>query len=98
MKHVEIYQLQNDGSQTVLATCKLIDGTVIIKGDRKFGEYVTNEGIRDYSGEGKLFPKDGLSFLEQLKYNFKSGYTNASDIQESEKERRVDELENKPIV
>ena len=82
MKYVEIYKLQNDGSQTVLATCKLADDVVVFEGDTKFAEYVVKEGIRNYNGSGKLFPKDGLAFLEQLKYNFKSGYLNASDVVE----------------
>ncbi len=84
MKYVEIYKLQNNGSQTVLVNCKLVDNTVVIEGDQKFADFVTNEGIQNYSSEGekKLFPKDGILFLEQLQYNFKSGYLNASEIKE----------------
>jgi len=84
MKYVEIYKLQNDGSQTVFATCKLADDAVVIEGDQKFADFATNEGIRNYAGEGAkmLFPKDGILFLEQLRYNFKSGYLNASEVKE----------------
>jgi hypothetical protein len=84
MKYVEMYKLQNDGSQTILATCRLVDDAVVIEGDQKFADFVTKEGIRNYAdiGEKKLFPKDGLSFLEQLSYNFKSGYLNASAVLE----------------
>jgi len=84
MKYVEIYKLQNDGSQTVLATCRLVDGVVVIEGDEKFASFVANEGIRNYSdiGEKRFFPKDGILFLEQLQYNFKSGYLNAGTIKE----------------
>ncbi|MFA5830971.1 MAG: hypothetical protein WC878_04035 [Candidatus Paceibacterota bacterium] len=84
MKYVEIYKLQNDGSQTVFATCKFVDGTIVIEGDQKFADFATNEGIRNYTsdGEKKLFPKDGILFLEQLRYNFKSGYLNASEVLE----------------
>ena len=84
MKYVEIYKLHNDGSQTVLAICKLIDGAVVIEGDQKFADFAANEGIGNYTGGGekKLFPKDGILFLEQLRYNFKSGYLNASDVLE----------------
>lgn len=82
MKIVEIYKLQNDGSQKVLATCKLINNVVVCEGDMVFINNLEKEGIKNYSQNGpdKLFLKDGLSFLEQLKYNFKSGYLNASDI------------------
>lgn len=83
MEYVEIYKLQNDGSQKILAVCKLIGDQIICEGDEVFIKNLTEEGIFDYmSGEAriKLFPKDGRKFLEQLKFNFKSGYLNASDI------------------
>lgn len=82
MNYVEIYKLENDGSQKILAVCKLSDNQVICEGDETFIQNLAEEGIRDYSSENKpkLFPKDGIKFLEQLKFNFKSGYLNASDI------------------
>ena len=84
MKYVEIYKLQNDGSQTILATCRLAGDVVEIEGDQKFANFVARDGIRNYAdtGEKKLFPKDGVLFLEQLQYNFKSGYLNASEVLE----------------
>lgn len=84
MPFVEILKLQNDGSQTVLATCKLTGGGVICEGDENFVANLNSGGIRDYSSDSgqNLFPKDGLKFLEQLRYNFKSGYLNATDIKE----------------
>jgi hypothetical protein len=85
MKFVEIYKLQNDGSQQIIARCDLVDGVVILSGeDAKLKSYLEEEGINYYSSgdRKKLFPKDGQAFLEQLKYNFKSGYLNASDILE----------------
>ena len=48
-------------------------------------ENLKAEGIKNYadeSGDSRLFFKDGLKFLEQLKFNFKSGYLNASDVLE----------------
>ena len=85
MKYVEIKKLQNDGTQLLLATCTLFDDELKIEGDQKFAQFVTEEGINNYSEDGskKLFPKDGLLFLEQLQYNFKSGYLSAGPVQES---------------
>lgn len=82
MPKVEIYKLNNDGSQSVLATCRLIGNEVVCDGDEVFVDNLKNEGIIDYSSEKKekIYLKDGRKFLEQLKYNFKSGYLNASDV------------------
>jgi len=84
MKFVEIYTLQNDGSQTIIAICKLIDGVVVCDGDDNFVRNLNTEGIFNYSAPHKqiLFPKDGIHFLEQLQFNFKNGYLNASAIKE----------------
>jgi len=86
MSFIEIYKLQNDASQKVIATCKLADdGSVVCEGDQQFVESLAREGVRDYSSpnnSAKFFPKDGIRFLEQLKYHFKSGYLMASDIKE----------------
>ena len=86
MSFVEIYKLKNDASQEIIVTCKLTtDGMVICEGDKEFAENLMREGILDYSSSPskKLFPKDGIKFLEQLKYNFKSAYLMASDIKKS---------------
>lgn len=82
MEFVEIYKLNNDGSQKIIAVCKLTGGEVICEGDKEFVEHLSKEGIIDYSSESreKIFPQAGRLFLEQLKFNFKSGYLNASDI------------------
>ena len=82
VEYVEIYKLENDGGQKVLAVCKMTDSGVACEGDRVFIDNLTDRGILDYGSEDKtkLFPKDGRKFLEQLKFNFKSGYLNASDI------------------
>ncbi|OGN08399.1 MAG: hypothetical protein A3J46_06745 [Candidatus Yanofskybacteria bacterium RIFCSPHIGHO2_02_FULL_41_11] len=88
MKFVEIYKLQNSGDQKVIVTCKLRDPVVICDGDPIFIKNLEKDGIRDYSnkdlGASKLFPKDGVKFLENLKFAFKSGYLVATDIQESD--------------
>jgi len=84
MSYVEIYKLQNDGSQKVIATCRLVAGVVECEGDDVFLENLTKEGIHDYfsSEVNAIFPKDGIKFLEQLKFNFKSGYLNASEVKD----------------
>lgn len=84
MKFVEIYKIENDGSQRVIAVCKLVGEIAICKGDDVFVENLKNEGVWDYSKKlsSKIFPKDGLSFLEALRFNFKSGYLNASEVKE----------------
>ncbi|MDO8496794.1 MAG: hypothetical protein Q7S43_05085 [bacterium] len=88
MKFVQIYKLQNDGDQKVIVTCKLIDSGVVCDGDSIFIKNLEEDGIRDYSNKelvaDKLFPKDGIKFLENLKFAFKSGYLVATDIQESD--------------
>ena len=86
MKYVELYKLQNDGSQKTIATCSLDEkGEVQCSGDDILVENIKKRGIKDYSSQYKkvqLFFKDGLKFLEQLKFNFTSGYLNASEIKE----------------
>ena len=85
MKYVEFYKLQNDGSQKIIATCRLNeDGQVECEGDSVFTGNLMKDGIKDYSTSEKstLFFKDGLKFLEQLKFNFTSGYLNASEVME----------------
>ncbi len=87
MKSVKIYKLQNNGDQTVIATCSLAtDGLIICEGEGAFVENLQREGIKDYvdvSGGKILFPRDGIGFLENLKYAFRSGYLSASDIEEA---------------
>jgi len=70
--------------QNVIAMCRLQhNGTVLCEGDTTLVENLQS-GIKDYENpEGeKLYPKDGKRFLEQLKFNFTSGYLNTSDILE----------------
>ena len=84
MKFVEIYRLEKADSPKILVVCKLIDGNVICEGNEAFIKNLEKEGIFNYSEESqkKLFFKDGLRFLDQLKHNFKSGYLLASKIKE----------------
>lgn len=86
MASVEIYKLQDNGEEKVIAVCKLTpEGGVVCEGEEIFVKNLTGEGIRDYSDmekPQKLFPKDGRKFLENLKYAFRSPYLSATDIQE----------------
>lgn len=84
MQFVEFYKLKNDGSQEIIATCTMAEDIVVCEGDEALIKNLEKDGILDYSQTPpqKIFPKDGLRFLEQLKYNFKSGYLNASEIKE----------------
>jgi len=83
MKYVEIYRLEKDGQKKV-AECQLEGTEVKIVGDPGMALMLSKEGIINYSdaGEQRFFPKDGEKFLEQLKFYFRSGYLNASEIKE----------------
>lgn len=82
MMKVKIYKLNNQAKQELIVECALVDNIVECSGDEQLVHSLNTEGIKDYTQTpgAKLFPKDGLKFLEQLKYNFKSGYLNATNI------------------
>jgi len=85
MTFVEIYKTKNDGSQEIIATCRLKDDVVACEGNEVLINNLKEDGISDYSSADpgkKLFFKDGPKFLEQLMFNFKSGYLNASAVKE----------------
>lgn len=83
-KGVRIYQLDEEGSQTAIATCVLHEtGDVVCSGDENIAAYL-NDGIRDFGTGKALYPKDGLRFLQNLKNNFTNGYLNASDVSDFE--------------
>jgi hypothetical protein len=81
MKYVEILKLNNDGTQRVIATCKLDNKMkCICEGDKiVVGNFLKN-GITVNSRT--LFPANGLLFLDGLKDFFSSGYISASDVKE----------------
>lgn len=85
MQYVEFYKLQNDGTQKIIATCRLADdGVIACEGDEIFLGNLHDQGIKDYDNPSgsPLFFTDGLKFLEQLKFNFTSGYLNASEVKQ----------------
>jgi hypothetical protein len=76
---VEIYKLQNDGTQTVIVTAQLSGSEVTFEGDPELIKSLAS-GIIDYETRGSLLPTAGLRYLQQLQYNFRSGYLNASAV------------------
>ena len=84
MKYVEIYKIQNDGSQRTIVSCELVDERIVCQGDKVLIENLERDGIWDDSQTPpqKLFPKDGIRFLERLRFSFTSGYLNASEVKE----------------
>lgn len=82
MPHVDILKLKNDGSQEKIAVCSLKGEIADCQGNESLVKSLLEEGIRSHSGKERtmLFPKDGIRFLEELKYHFDSGYLNATDI------------------
>lgn len=84
MKFVEIYKLQNDGSHRVVATCTLANRKVVCEGDEAFVKNLESEGIFNYleTMPEKIYPEDGILFLENLRFSFRSGYLNASKVRE----------------
>ena len=82
MAKVEIYKLNDDGSQSVIATCRLVNNKVVCYGYKSLDDYLSNVGIYDYSTTPpqQIFPSHGSKFLQQLKYNFSSGYFNATEV------------------
>jgi len=84
MKFVEIYETKNNGDQSIVLVCKLENGVVVCEGDELMKRNFDAKGIPDYGSEKRemVFPKDGIRFLEQLKFHFKSGYMNASDVKD----------------
>ena len=85
---VELFELDSNANQKKIATFKLSEenGVVEIEGEANHWVIVSiqGEGIFDYkySRPGKLYPHDGISFLENLKYHFRSGYLLATDVKQ----------------
>ena len=85
---VDLFELDHNACQRKIATFKMDEsrpGHIEIEGDEYHPviESLRGEGIFDYKNfrPDKLYPHDGLSFLENLKYNFRSGYLSATDVQ-----------------
>lgn len=87
MYFVDLFELDSQAKQKKIATFKMDEESpnVEIEGDQYHPaiENLKGEGIFDYKNATptKLYPWDGLNFLENLKYNFRSGYLSASEVQ-----------------
>ena len=84
---VDLFELDHDANQKKIATFKLLEGEggkVEIEGEHNHPvvEGICGAGIFDYkyARPGKLYPYDGMNFLENLKYHFRSGYLLATDV------------------
>ncbi|HXK40705.1 MAG TPA: hypothetical protein VJ046_01235 [Candidatus Paceibacterota bacterium] len=89
MYFVDVYELDKLKHQKKVATFKFGEetfGSVQVEGEtaNPVVDSVIREGIFDYkfSRPGRLYPYDGMSFLENLKYNLRSGYLSATDVQQ----------------
>lgn len=85
---VDLYELDQNAKQRKIATFLMNEDEpdrVEIDGDHSHPvlENIRGEGIFDYKNArpGKLYPYDGIRFLENLKYYFRSGYLLATDVQ-----------------
>lgn len=85
---VDLYELDKEARQWKIATFRMKEDEpnhIEIEGndDHPVLRSIKLEGIFDYknSRPGKLYPDDGLPFLENLKYYFRSGYLLATDVQ-----------------
>ncbi len=80
MASVNILQLQDDGTQVRVAHCVLVGENAQCEGESDIVSYLRS-GVVGLESEEILFPKDGLRFLRALKFHFKSGYLNATDVE-----------------
>ena len=48
MVKVEIYRLNNDGTQKIIAVCRLENNLVVCDGEEPFLDYLSKEGIKNY--------------------------------------------------
>ena len=83
---VELFELDQNANQKKIATFRLPEGggAVEIEEEQQHRvlEIIQWEGIFDYkyARPGKLYLYDGINFLENLKYHFRSGYLLATDV------------------
>lgn len=84
---VELFELDSKANQKKIATFRLTEESSVVQIDgdhnHRIIESIQGEGILDYkyARPGKLYPYDGMKFLENLKYQFRSGYLLATDVE-----------------
>lgn len=86
--YVELFEIVGGSELKKIASFNYEEGTddsikVEVECQHPAIESIMNEGIYDHkeSKPGKLYLSDGLRFLENLKYNFKSDGLMATDVQ-----------------
>jgi hypothetical protein len=82
---VDIFKIDENFHQIKIGTFKFMEEPREVTIDGQDNPMIRNcvfEGIFDYkySQPRRLFPSNGLVFLENLKYHFRSGYLSASDV------------------
>jgi hypothetical protein len=86
---VDLYELNQEAKPVKIATFWITEddpSNVQMEGDERHPilRNLYFEGIFDYKNAQprKLFPYDGMIFLENLRYYFKSAYFWATDVQQ----------------
>jgi hypothetical protein len=83
MKYVEVYKLDENGNQQVVAVCKLIENKVQCQGEKALvSKLVSKPLILQGDKIKQVSPKDGELFLHALSQTFDSGYYQSSNILE----------------
>lgn len=72
--------LDADGNDTTLARVWLNEQGQIVCDEKRFLDEWEHEGIVGRSSSGRLFPKDGQRFLDELPFAYKSAYCRAEPV------------------
>jgi hypothetical protein len=70
----------NAEAQQKIAALAWLDGDAVRCSDAKLLEQWTAEGIAGRAAQGRLFPRDGRAFLEELPFMYKSPYLCAAPL------------------
>ena len=82
MKFVEIYRTTADG-QVLMGRVELVNNRIQFSGlSDKFVKILHEGIIAPPIKKERLYPKDGLLFLEGLQYEFTGSYARASKVNE----------------
>lgn len=95
MKQVTVNGLKSKGGDIIEVGKYVLEDTAkevkLVILDKDFTGVLTSpieDGVRDYKAffddkkfVAKFYPKDGIKFLKQLKYLFRSGYLSAGDVE-----------------
>jgi len=82
MKFVEFYETTAEG-QVLMGRVEFVNNKIQFSGLPDRFVKILHEGIiAPPIKEGRLYPKDGLLFLEGLPYEFSGSYVRASKVRE----------------